>query len=431
MLTTPSFSDFNVTKHTKTLSNGVNVTLFERPKTPITIEIAFLSGSRFDPVGKEGLAHFTEHMVCSGTTNFPSGDYIAEMIGGMGGNFNASTSLDRFRIYIDFSEVEDFSKVVFLLKDLLNNPLFDSTNFENERNAIIREFSKKESNPGSQIKVLSRELLYQDTPCSRPTLGTLVSIKSITLEDVISYFTNMLTTGRASIIISGGISIDNVVKYLEEDLNIRSSEKFEITENLPIIRNKTISIKPYTTNDQLNIEFGFRACPKYIGEDAPLILLRAIMGSGFSSALYKKLRLEKGLVYSLKTAYEGHVDSADFTVNTEIAKNNLNQVLGIITEEFNRTLKGEITNKELDLFKRMKINAQKIDMQTSASWVSFHSYNELIGNENKMDLPDFLKEISLVTLEDITKVSNKYLTKNSWYLAICGDVEQKDIILNY
>lgn len=431
MLKIPSFSDFNITKHSAVLSNEVRVTLFERPKTPITIQLDFLSGSRFDPVGKEGLAHFTEHMVAVGTKKFPSSDVMATFIGGLGGSYNASTGLDTFSIFVSLVEPEDFPQAVTLINEMVNSPLFDLKTIETERGSILRELGMKESSPEDYLSVVRRSLFLQDTLCSRPTLGSRETIEAITKKEIVSYYDTMLTSGRAGITICGGISMDEVVKGLESGLVMRKSSRFVIKEALPIIRNRVIEIKRYTTNDQLNIDFGFRACPMYTEDEVPLALIGNIMGDGFASALYKKLRFEKGLVYYVSAGYGGSVDRGSFSVTTGISKKNLQEVLDIICGEFERATLGKIAAEELEFFKTRRIKSQKRIMQTSGSWVDFHAYDELIGNKKRLSLPEFLKKVSEVTLDDITRVSKKCLTKGSWYLAVCGDIEEKDIVVHY
>lgn len=431
MLKTPSFSDFNVIKHSAVLSNGVRVTLFERPKTPITVQLSFLSGSRFDPVGKEGLAHFTEHMVTAGTKKFPSSDVMASFIQGLGGSYNASTGIDVFRIYVSLVESEDFPKAVDLINEIINYPLFNSKIVETERGAVLRELDRREANPNVSLQDISHKLFLQNTLCGRFMGGYKETVELITKEDIVSYYNAMLTSGRAGITIGGGIGMDEVMKGLESGLIMHRSDRFVVGDTLPVIRNKAVEIKRYTTNDQLNINFGFRVCARYTEDEIPLILLGNIMGGGFASALYKKLRFEKGLVYTVGAGYGGSIDRGSFTVTTEISKKNLPEVLDIIGGEFERAVFGKITSSELDFFKTRKIKSQKRVMETSDSWVGFHAYDELFGNEKRLSLPEFLEKVNQVTLDDITRVSKKYLAKDSWYLAVCGDIEEKDIVVHY
>ncbi len=431
MIKIPSFADFNVTKHTAILKNGLKVALFEKPGAPISIELSFLSGYRFDPVGKEGLAHFTEHVILSGTKNFPSNEAMATFIGGLGGDYNAFTGSDMLAILVSLVEEEDFPQAVTLIDEIINRPLIDAKTIETERASILQELARIESVPGEYLSIVEQGLYFQGTLCSRPGLGTKSTIAAITKKDMVSYNKKMLTSGRAQMTICGGISMDKVVNILEKGLTIRKSENFVIGGPLPVIRKKAIKIENYKTNDQLSISFGFRACPMFTEDQIPLIVLASIFSGGFASSLYRRLRSEKGLVYFVDAGYCGGYDFGSFSVTTEMDKKNLQEVLDIICDEFRRSVQGNITNKELLFHKQQGIKSQKRNMETSDSWVAFHSYGELVGDKDRLTLPEYLKQVNNVTINDITRVAKKYFTKDSWYLAICGNIKEKEIVINY
>ncbi len=80
-----TLEDFNVKRETFNLSSGTHVVLFNRPKMPVHILVTFIAGSRFDPEGKEGLAHFMEHMLLAGTKTYTTKDIMAGFIEDLGG----------------------------------------------------------------------------------------------------------------------------------------------------------------------------------------------------------------------------------------------------------------------------------------------------------------------------------------------------------
>ena len=428
---TPTFADFNVTRHEATLSNGIRVVLFKRPKTPISMEMLFLSGSRFDPIGKEGLSHFTEHMVCSGTKRFPTPDSIATFIDNLGGDFGASTGLDTFRISMDIVESEDFKHAVSLLNEMLNESLFNPKTIEAERGAILHELSQKESDPGRYILELSRSLYFQGTECSRSTLGSKETIESITRDDLINFYNGMLTSGRAVIVISGGIDIDFVVGVLESTLSVRKSEKYRNLEPLPVIRDISILSRVYRTNDLIHVNFGFRVCEDYHEDSIPMIFLGQIFGGGSTSILMKKLRYEKGYVYGVHAGYSSLPNSGVFGIRTRVSKKNLQEVLNIITEELGKLVEKGVTKEELELVKNRSMKSKKGTMQTSYSWVSFHALDELYENPSRYTLPEYLAKVNSLTVDDVNRVCRKYLSKNSWYLSMCGNIKDDEVFINY
>lgn len=108
---TLDFSDFGVKKTATTLKNGLRVVIFERKGAPIALRLCFLAGSRFDPPGKEGLSHFTEHLIISGTKSYPSKDKLAMSIEELGGTISAFTSSDVLGVEIELGDSSDFGHV--------------------------------------------------------------------------------------------------------------------------------------------------------------------------------------------------------------------------------------------------------------------------------------------------------------------------------
>ena len=49
------------------LSNGIRLVYLNTQTHVAHLGITFLAGSRFEPKGKEGLAHFLEHCIFKGT----------------------------------------------------------------------------------------------------------------------------------------------------------------------------------------------------------------------------------------------------------------------------------------------------------------------------------------------------------------------------
>lgn len=84
--------DFGVKREERTLKNGCRVVLYEKKNSPLDVSVKFQAGARFDPVGKEGLAHFTEHMMAAGSESFKSKDLISMFLERYGGGFGLSTS---------------------------------------------------------------------------------------------------------------------------------------------------------------------------------------------------------------------------------------------------------------------------------------------------------------------------------------------------
>ncbi|OGC57049.1 hypothetical protein A2976_02675 [candidate division WWE3 bacterium RIFCSPLOWO2_01_FULL_41_9] len=92
---------------------------------------------------------------------------------------------------------------------------------------------------------------------------------------------------------------------------------------------------------------------------------------------------------------------------------------------------GKITADELSFAKDKIIKSTRRQMQTAGSWVGFHAFGELIDPENYLKLDDYLNRVNAITLKDLSVVGAKYFRKDSWYLAMTGDIDESDVTVNY
>jgi len=145
------FDDFNITRSEGKLKNGIRVVLYHRPGAPITTTALLKSGSKNDPDSMLGVAHFLEHMIVNGSQEFPTKDLLSEHIESVGGSYDAATWQEYMRVNVEISDKSDYSRVIDIFDSILSGPLMDKKIFENEKQVIIKEIQKNNSNP---LKVL-------------------------------------------------------------------------------------------------------------------------------------------------------------------------------------------------------------------------------------------------------------------------------------
>ena len=424
--------DFGVERQETILSNGVKLILFNRKGMPVNIRVSCLAGSRFDQIGKEGSAHFLEHMLVAGTKNFPTKDKLAAYIEQYGGGFSAFTSGDWMDVNVAIGDPSNVNCMTDVLHEMLLEPLFEEKTLETERGSILKELGDKKSNPGSMIWEVWRKLFFQGTMLGRSILGSEQSINSITKTDILDFYKKKILSGRMVLVASGGVNLSDLKKKIEEKVMFTESlNKATSFNNLPILRDTPVSIEVYKERDQVHMIFGFRSVSEFHADVPILDVMAEVIGGGRASALQKRLRYEKGLVYSVGARQQTFSDCGTWTVNTSTSKDKVNEVLNFVVEELKRVCDQGLTTEEVK-FARDKIEKSKrMEMQTSSSWVSFHSFRELLDDKNTWTLSDYVAEIKSVTPEMTHRVAQKYFGPDKWYLAICGDVEESEIKINW
>src|SRR5690606_16799716 len=107
-----------------------------------------------------------------------------------------------------------------------------------------------------------------------------------------------LHSGRAAIIASGGISIEELATYFNAQPFISttiSDAPEEAAE--PPHRAQPILVQDYPNSEQVHLIFGFDTVSEAHVDFWPLNVLSRILGGATTARLNQKLRFELGLVY--------------------------------------------------------------------------------------------------------------------------------------
>ena len=121
-----------------TLDNGLRILVEEVPQSrSVSAGVWIRAGSREDPQGQSGLAHFVEHLAFKGS---PTRDAqaISHEIDAIGGHLNAATAKESTFYYADLP-ADGLARAMAILTDLSLHPRFDPADIDLERNVILEE----------------------------------------------------------------------------------------------------------------------------------------------------------------------------------------------------------------------------------------------------------------------------------------------------
>jgi len=427
-----NLKDFGVAKNTATLQNGSKILHYYKPNTPISTAVIFDAGSSNDPIGKEGLAHFCEHILFKSTKKFKDETETGLFLESIGGQANAFTGVDFLGVTADVALASDFPKVVDFIHELTRDSLFEETKIETERGTIVGEIADYESNPAFYIQDLTQQLLFQNTYAARSIAGSKETVGGISREDLFNFYSSRIAKSNMSIAVAGGIEFDEILNLFNNTFNQEEVSNGKLNKpELPFAREQSIKIKKYVDTDQVFIGFSFRTCP-YIQKDTGILsIIKTIIGDGFSSSLFRKLRTENGLVYSLDVSSEGSFDRGYLSVITSTSKDRVQKVIDVLAEEFKRLNAGDISEDELLLAKNKIIKSKIRQMQTSGSWVGFHLTEIIFNPQNTLDLADTLNEVEKISLQDVARVAKNYFSSDKWFVSMCGDMKEEDFEIGY
>lgn len=421
----PKFSIPAIEK--KKLSNGMNVWIVPQKELPIvSMNLVMPTGGAANPDGKEGLASLTASLLESGTKNRSATD-ISNAQQEIGAGISISSDWDSTEASMQ-SLTKHLDTALDLYTDILLNPTFPKDELETTRKRALIGFLQRKDNPNAIAAVAYSKLLYgTEHPYGKSLGGDEDSIKGIQRDDLVRFYETYYRPNNATLIVVGDVSSKTLLPKLEKAFagwkqgkvpNIDVPEPNQFDEPGIYIIDKPGAAQSIVNIGQIGVS---RDNPDYV----PLQVMNSILGGQFSARLNLNLREDKGYTYGARSGFSYRKSAGPFSasagVQTAVTKESVMEFL----KELNG-IRGElpVTEDELDYNKQSVIRRFPLTMETVGQ-ISGQLSNLVVYGLNDKYFNDYLAKVNSVTLKDINRVANKYLTPDKMAILIVGD---KDVI---
>ena len=281
------------------LDNGLTVMFLEDRELPL-VSAAFLlkGGSLWESADLPGAAGALGSEMRDGG----AGEYSAEALDERLRDLSAdiSSSFDQEYGMVGFSGLSShFPEIFALAADVLLRPRFENSRLELWKVRAIDGIRRRVEDPEAVAGIAFRQLIYGKTPYGRIT--DEADIKKITRQELLRLYGEFVIPNGAILAVSGdisGLELRNLVcKHLE---TWRRSPK-EVGDFPPLDFQPSPGIYfiklPF---EQATVNMGMQGVPRLTPDMSAIDLFNEVFGSGrFGSRLFKKVRAELGLSYSV------------------------------------------------------------------------------------------------------------------------------------
>ncbi len=286
------------------LPNGV-IVLFEKIDSvrSASVGIWIRNGSRYESVVENGVSHFIEHMLFKGTEKRNSSQ-IAEEMDAIGGQFNAFTTKECTSFYFRALDTM-LEHGIDVLTDILQNSIFPENEFETERGVINEEIDMYEDTPDDLVVDNLFSAVYPESSLGRPIIGTHESLSAMDTDFLRQYQHTHYTGSNMVAAISGNFSQEIIDYFCEALKHIHAAPAPEFV-SAQYRQGEIVRVKPI---EQVHICLGFPAFAISDSRRYALAIFSNILGGGMSSRLFRKIREENGLCYSVYSFNASYLDT--------------------------------------------------------------------------------------------------------------------------
>ena len=405
-----------------TLPNGMKVYLLENHELPLVRGTALIrTGNLFDPADKVGLASITGDVIRSGGTTTKTGDQIDEQLENIAAS--VESSIDETFGRVAFSTLKERTdEVLEVFRDVLTSPGFRENRIDLAKSQFRSGISRRNDDAPSISQREFASIIYgRNTPYGwEYEYATIDAIKKADIEN---FYKRYFFPANTILAIQGDFSAPEMKAKIE-----KLFEGWKVTQSpvpaFPKVNNTPkpgIYVATKTDVTQTNFVLG-QLGGMLNDKDYPALEVMAdILGGGFQSRLFQKVRTKLGLAYDVSAAWGGGYDHPGmFQIEGSTKSASTVDALRAIDGEVERIRSGEVTAEELNSAKQTVLNGFVFNFDTPAK-----TLNRLLTYRYYGYPDDFIfqyqKAVAAVTREEVLRVAKQYLAPEKFVVVATGN----------
>jgi predicted Zn-dependent peptidase len=410
--------------HRHTLPNGLRVWCQPRPDSEsVAALLVIRAGSRYEDLANNGVSHYVEHMLFTGTERWTE-EEIKEIIRRRGGRWNGWTGRERTTYFAHVS-AQDFDIALDWLAEVVFHPTFPADKVDKERQVIFQE---RWGRYGWLINTLDalgfgyeldrdvRRALFPDSTLGLRVMGEDASLESLDRAGLLDYYQGHYTPDNAVLIVVGNVTPEQVTERAEVYFGNLEGDGWISppgTPPLPAEGPHEVVVRGPMPTDQVQLMVGARTVGRTHPDRWALEVLAEILGED----LREEIRYQRGLVYGLGAYNVSFDDTGYFVIYTNSERGHREDILSAVEEHLEKMRRGEVDAERVAEAQAALKGRWALAMEDNveramwlAGWSSVLSADEPV--------PDYQAAIDAVTPEDLSRVVETYFTLQRRYLGL-------------
>lgn len=383
----------------KVLENGIKLYYIKKEGNLSSFCIGFNGGAAVEEEGELGLAHVVEHMLFKGTKT--RSEYkINEICDEVFGFHNAMTNYP-YAIYYGTTLSEDFQVGLQVYSDILLNPIFPETGFQEEISVILEELKEWKDEPYQECEDKLFFNAFKKRRIRELIIGNKESIEKITLNDIKCFYNKHYAPDNCVISVVSSMDFPRVLEVVHKYFESWNKKYILKENNLYENNHKGIFYSSRKDLKSSKIQYCFPIHTLTNDEIKILKIFNSKLGEGTSSILYEEVRTKKGLAYDIESAVREEKGIKLFTIKVGTSVENVSKVIELIDSNINSIGYKKGMFSEENIKKIMKsINLKKeLSLEKSIELCKKLTTYEIMFNSTE----DLFNEFSESFIEEINE----------------------------
>ncbi len=341
---------------TFTLANGLRVILLPSTSPVVYCGFGVRAGSCQEDSGREGVAHFCEHVTFKGTAR-RSALQILNTLERVGGDLNAFTNKEDTMFYAAILR-DHLPKAVDLLCDIVFHSTFPETEVQRELDVICDEIESYNDSPAELIYDDYENLLFQGHPLGHNILGDRKVVARFTAEDARAFTQKYYRPDHAVFFAYGDVDFQKLICLLERHCDSSETVVGYSGKNAIPSESATPATAYEDPDEQMHVvqrnthqAHVMLGCRTFRFDDKrrlPLYLLNNLLGGpGMNARFNLSLRERNGLVYTVESSMANYRDTGVWSVYFGCDHHDVKRCLQLVHRELDRLLQAPLSPRQL------------------------------------------------------------------------------------
>lgn len=401
---------------------GISIYGAKQDELPlVSFGISIEGGMLLDDPNKIGVANLVTDIMMQGTANKTPIE-LEEAIDALGSSINMSTGKQSININVNTLK-RNFLPTLALVEEILFEPRWDSNEFDRVKRQTAELIKRRSAVPSTIASRVFNKLNYGSHILANPTLGTVESVQSISINDLKNYVNANFSADLATISIVGDVSRSEAVNAFKNMVNRWDTQN--VNFNNYEIPKPNKSAKVYFVDvpnaKQSEIRIGYLGIPRTHEDFYATTVMNMKLGGNFSGDVNMVLREEKGFTYGARTRFSGSKYPGTFIASSAVRSNTTEESVNIF-KNLLTNYSNPISEDDLEFTKNvtLKSNARRFE--------TLGALRGMIANIATYDLPfDYIKaeeeQVRSMTIQSHNQLVKKYIRPDEMIYLVIGDAK--------
>jgi zinc protease len=406
----------------RSLPNGLRLVIAPVSKLPlVSITAVVDAGAARERTSEAGVATLTAQLLLEGAAGL-DGAALVDRFERIGTSVDAHADWDS--AIVSLTALSDrLPEALALVRDLLRAPEFPEREVARLRDERLAEILQQRAEPGALADEQFARAVYAPTArYAAPAGGTAVSVRALTRDVVLAFYTEHFQPATTTIVFAGDITVADAISLAERLFgDWRGTGRSTPPQSIDAApAGSIVRVVAKADAPQSEVRVGHVGLPRRHPDYFDTTVMNAILGGLFSSRINLNLREEHGYTYGAFSAFEWRRGSGPFMIHTAVKSDITGAAVHEILKEIEGIRTEEIGEDELTLATSYLDGVFPIRYETTSA-IAAALANLVIHDLPEDYYDEYRARVRGVTTAGVLKAARQHLHPDQLRIVVVGD----------